>query len=318
VVIVTALLKHRSLLILLVVALAFAMSLGAAGCRRSQPQPKSTPVATQTSQSPVATEVAPPPPSPAPTTPATEPSAAPSGTGKAIPVRIYLVRGEKIGVAGRTLPQGTTGVAAAAINQLLKAPNAEDTKYRLSTAIPKDTKLNGLIVNNGVATVNLSKRFESGGGSLSMQLRVAQVVGTLTQFPTIKRVAFRIDGKAVRSIGGEGVSVSPPVTLNDFEDVLPAILVEGPTPGQSVARPFRLFGSANVFEAQFNMRLVQNGKTLVSKAVRASSGTGTRGTFSTKVPYPAGRAGSATLEVFDISEKDGSRVDLVRIPVMLK
>ncbi len=233
-------------------------------------------------------------------------------------VRIYLVRGEKLGVAGRTLPPGTAGVAAAAVRELLAAPRPADVRYGLGTAIPKGTTLRGLNIKSGIATVDLSKRFETGGGSLSMQLRVAQVVGTLTQFPTVKRVAFRIDGKPVESIGGEGVSVSPPVVLNDFENVLPAILVEGPTPGQTISNRFRLFGSANVFEAQFNMRLLQGSKVLVSKSLMATSGTGTRGTFSTTVSFSGGKPGRATLEVFDISEKDGSRVDLVRIPVTLK
>ncbi len=308
----TALLKDRSALIVTVVAVAVLVSPGTVGCRSVQPKPQPT----QATQSPAPTEVTP-PPSTSPTTPVSEPTATP-GTGKTVPVRIYLVRGEKIGVAGRRVPAGTQGIAAAAVRELLSAPNAEDSKYALGSAIPKGTKLLGLRIKNAVATVDLSSRFESGGGSLSMQLRVAQVVGTLTQFPTVKRVAFRIGGKPVESIGGEGVSVSPPARLNDFENVLPAILVEGPTPGQTVSNPFRLFGSANVFEAQFNMRLVQGSKILVARSLMASAGTGTRGTYSSTVRYAGGKPGRATLEVYDISAKDGSRADLVRIPVTLK
>jgi Sporulation and spore germination/Immunoglobulin-like domain of bacterial spore germination len=312
----TALLKHRSLLVVTVVALAVVMSFGAVACR-GKAKPRPTPEPTQATESPAPTQVAP-PPSPSPAAPAGEPTVTPGGTGRAIPVRIYLVRGEKIGVAGRTLPAGTTGIASATVNELLQAPKTEDVKYALGSAIPKGTKLRGLDIKTGVATVDLSSRFTSGGGSLSMQLRVAQVVGTLTQFPTVSRVAFRIDGTPVKSIGGEGVSVSPPVNLNDFENVLPAILVEGPVPGQTVSNPFRLFGSANVFEAQFNMRLVQEGKTLVSKSLMATAGSGTRGTFSTSIKRTSGQPGRATLEVYDISAKDGSRIDLVRIPVTLK
>ena len=320
----TAFAKRRSLMIVAIVVLAVLALLGAGGCRRAQPTPQPEP--TQTTQSPAPTEV-PTPPSPSPTTPAGEPSAPLAGTtggttggtmGKPIPVRIDLVRGEKIGVAGRSLPAGTKSVAAATVRQLLEAPSASDKRYSLGTEIPKGTTLLGLNIKNGLATVDLSNRFESGGGSLSMQLRVAQIVGTLQQFPNVKRVAFRINGKAVKTIGGEGVSVSPPVTLNDFEDVLPSILVEGPTPGQTISNPFALVGTANVFEAQFRMRMTQNGKTLVDKQMTATSGSGTRGTFSRRISYTGGHSGAAMLEVYDISEKDGSRIDIVRIPVTLK
>jgi len=51
-----------------------------------------------------------------------------------------------------------------------------------------------------------------------MLTRVAQVVYTVTQFPAVQRVAFRLDGKPVSAIGGEGVVVDPPVTHADFPD----------------------------------------------------------------------------------------------------
>lgn len=312
----TALARPRPLLVLAIVSLVVVLSLGAFGCQRRQPQ---TP--TPTPQPTGSTQPSSPPPAPTPTaspSPTSSPTTPVPPTKKTVFVRVYLVRGEKIGVAGRSLQLTDAGVAKQTMTELLKAPNASDAKYRLTTAIPKGTALLGLSIRNGTATVNLSNRFQSGGGSLSMQLRVAQVVGTLQQFPTVKRVAFKIDGKAVKSIGGEGVAVSPPVKLGDFENVLPAILVEGPTPGQAVTRGFRLFGTANVFEAQFNMRLVQDGVTLVSASVMATSGTGTRGTFSKSIRWTGGHSGNATLEVYDISQKDGSKVDLVRIPVTLK
>ena len=41
-------------------------------------------------------------------------------------------------------------------------------------------------------------------------------------------------------------------------------------------------------------------------------------TFSTTITYPAGHAGPATLTVFSISAKDGSRINVVTIPVTLR
>ncbi len=240
-------------------------------------------------------------------------------TGPGTRVRIYLTRGEKLGVAGRSVPAGVTGIARSAVTQLLAAPSAKDRSYGLGTSIPSGTKLLGLTIGSGIATVDLSKRFESGGGSLSMRMRVAQVVYTLTQFPTVRRVAFRLDGKPVQAIGGEGVVVSPPVGRAQFEDVTPSILVEVPVPGQKVGRPLTLAGTANVFEAQFSARLKDaNGKIVgPERPVKATSGSGTRGTFSVLLSYSASAHGAAKLEVFDRSEKDGSIEDLTSIPVSL-
>jgi len=237
-------------------------------------------------------------------------------------VRLYFTRGEAIGVAGREVTvtdSSTRAKAKAAVKALLKGPNSRDRGYGLGTEIPKGTKLRGLTIKNKVATVDLTKRFASGGGSLSMQMRAAQVVCTLTQFSGVRSVAFKLNGKRIESLGGEGVNVAPSVDRADFENVMPAILVESPLPGQTVTSPLRLKGSANVFEAQFNAKLTgAKGRTLAEKSVKATSGSGTRGTFSTKLSFDVNSRTKGTVSVFDISEKDGSIVDRVDIPVRLR
>ena len=209
--IMSALLERRSMLIVTVLVLAVALSFTLVGCRRAQPQP-STP--TQPTQSHAADCHIPRPQRlprprrrrrPRSTTPTQEPAVPPGTKGSSVTVRLYLVRGEKIGVAGRTLPPARRVSPQQPYASSFARPTLPTSGIGLGTTIPAGTTLRGLTIKNGLATVDLSKQFESGGGSLSMQLRVAQVVGTLTQFPTVKRVAFRIDGKPVESIGGEGV-----------------------------------------------------------------------------------------------------------------
>jgi hypothetical protein len=151
-----------------------------------------------------------------------------------------------------------------------------------------------------------------------MQGRVAQVVYTLTQFPTVTAVSFELDGDPINSLGGEGVVLDHPQTRADWEPLTPAILVEAPLPGATVASPFHVTGTANTFEAALQLRLVgPDGKTLAEHPGMATSGSGTRGTFDETLSFSSGAHGDATLVVFESSAKDGSEVNVVEIPVKI-
>ena len=231
-------------------------------------------------------------------------------------VTLYLVRGETLGVAVREVPE-TVAVARVALEELLAGPTDQEAEVGLATEIPEGTRLNDVVVTDGVATVDLSPEFESGGGSLSMQLRVAQVVYTLTRFPSVESVAFMIDGQPVEAIGGEGVMVDPPVTRAAFADnTLPAILLESPGPWQEVSSPLRLTGTSNTFEATFNYEIVDPAGIIVAEGFgTATAGSGTWGTFDVTVPFEIARPGVGAVIVFESSAKDGSRINLVEIPV---
>ena len=238
--------------------------------------------------------------------------------GGTIIVNVYFARDEKMAAASRTIDK-TQGVGAAAVRLLLEGPNGVEQKGGMTSAIPQGTKLLGLDIKNGIATVDLSKEYSSGGGSLSMMTRLAQVVFTLTQFPTVKGVNFMLDGKPIEVLGGEGVIIDHPMTRADYEELSPAILVESPTLGGTVSSPVRVTGTANVFEAVFRINIVDGkGVIVADQRVQASSGTGTRGIFDVTIKYPAGHAGQGSLIVFENSAKDGSPVNVVKIPIVLK
>ncbi len=229
---------------------------------------------------------------------------------------VYFTYNEHVQAVHRQVP-ATTAVAAAALQALLEGPTPEETALGVFSAVPKGTLQLGVDIKDGVATVDLSREYESGGGSLSMGLRLAQVVYTLTQFPTVDSVQFKLDGEPVEVFGGEGFILDHPVGRADYEDSLtPAILVESPTIGDTVTSPLRIHGTSNVFEATSQVRLVdQNGKTIVEQYVTATSGTGTRGTWDVTVPFQADPGSTITLSTFEYSAKDGSIVNLTEIPL---
>ena len=231
-------------------------------------------------------------------------------------VALYFLRDGKISPVGRSV-DATAAVARAALTSLLDGPTAEEEATGLSTAIPDGTTLRDISLADGVATVDLDGRFDDGGGSASMLGRVAQVVATLTRFPTIRRVAFRVDGEAVEAIGGEGVVVDPPVGRMAIEEQTPQILVESPVPGDSVTSPIEVRGTANVFEATVSLEVRDTaGEILLSTFTTATSGTGTRGTFDAELPVPDVE-GPVTVLAFEASAEDGRPLHVVRVPVFV-
>jgi Sporulation and spore germination/Immunoglobulin-like domain of bacterial spore germination len=247
---------------------------------------------------------------------------APASPGHAVTVSerssfaVYLVRGEHVAPVRRVAAR-TVAPARAALSALLRGPTAAERRRGYTSAIPARTTLRGVSLAGGVLVVDLSRRFESGGGSLSMLLRVAQVVHTATQLPGVDRVAFRLGGRPAAAIGGEGVVVSPPVGRADLEEQAPRILVERPLPGDRVSTALVVRGTANVFEAQFLVDVqTADGTLLARRSVDASAGTGDRGSFNVRIRLTS-NAKRLVVVAYDRSPKDGSRVDVVRVPVTL-
>jgi hypothetical protein len=254
-------------------------------------------------------------------TPGSTPNASPSGTTT---IRAYFLLGSFQDNAGlvpvlRVIPK-TKGVGAAAMDELLQGPNDDEMGARpaMYTTIPDGTQFLGLTIDGGVATVNLSKEFQSGGGSASVVGRLAQVVYTLTQFPTVKSVLFQIDGQPVTVFGGEGVVLDEPVGRDDYTNQLPAIFVDRPAWGGVLGNPARLVGMANVFEATFRVQILDASEhVLAAGPVMATCGTGCWGTFDVTIPYHVAKAGWGILRVFEPSAKDGSPVNVTEYPVWL-
>jgi hypothetical protein len=231
-------------------------------------------------------------------------------------VRAYFMRGEKVGPVGREV--SGDAVAAAAVEALLEGPEAGEVELGFSTSIPEGTELLGVTITDGVATVDLSGEFATGGGSLSMMSRVAEVVFTLTQFPTVEAVDFRLDGEPLTVLGGEGLILDHPQTRADWEDLSPAILVESPLPFEEVTSPLQITGTANTFEASFVLNVVDGeGLIVYDEPVMATSGTGTRGTFDVTATFEVPRAGVGAVIVFELSAKDGSQINVVEVPVRI-
>jgi germination protein M len=210
------------LALVLAMALVFALPV-LGGCKKTEDNGEETPVAEDTGTPPAEETAA----DDSGVTPpdATDGSAEepPTNPPATLTVSLYWVEaGENSLGVQRTIPY-TQAVATATMKELLGGLNAQEktTWPALSSAIPAGTKLLGITVANGVAKVDLSKELESGGGTFSVTARLAQVIYTLDQFPTIDSVEFYIEGVKVEMFSSEGLILDGPQKADDDYDLLP-------------------------------------------------------------------------------------------------
>jgi germination protein M len=243
-------------------------------------------------------------PAPAPTI--TTPGTVPATDVSAL---VFFTRDGKVATAGRAVEP--PAVARGALEALLEGPDDFEAGLGMTNAIPEGTRLLDIGIDGGVATVNLSGAFLSDiEGPIALQ--VAQVVFTLTQFPTVDRVTIQIEGASAPSIGLDAVPVME-VDRSDFVDETPLILVEYPAPGAAVTSPVEVSGLSNTFEANVLYEVTDGEGTVVDDGfTTATSGTGTWGTFSFNTDLDAG---DVVITVFQESAEDGSRTDVYPVPV---
>ena len=146
-------------------------------------------------------------------------------------------------------------------------------------------------IADGTATVALDN---------ATQDQAAEIVYTLTQFASVKRV----------DVGGRAG-----LTRDDFASYVPPILVESPAAGAEVPATFHVSGTASVFEATLVVQLVRNGKVILKQSVTASEGAPGRGTFDTTVQATPGEV---TVAAFSTSAADGTPQHEVDVPVTIR
>jgi germination protein M len=255
-----------------------------AGCGGDQEHAETT----QSQSLPTTTEADPPPPPPPPT-----------AASDTMSLKVYFLRDGRIAAARRNVP-ATRAVARAALEALAEGPNEHERAAGLTTSVPRRLEIERLSIDDGAAQVDFA-----GEACPS----TPQIVYTLTQFPTVKRVTGDCIPRRAYARG---------LARADLEELTPPILVESPTIGEAATSPLRISGTANTFEATFVVHVVNGeGEVLTEEVVTATSGSGDRGSFEVTVPFEVDRATSGALLAFERSAEDGSQLNLVEIPLRL-
>ncbi|HEX9376687.1 MAG TPA: Gmad2 immunoglobulin-like domain-containing protein [Actinomycetota bacterium] len=296
------------------------LALVAAGCAKHRavgvgPADTSTPTPPDTtSPIPEPSNSAPPTARPSPTDTQTSPTPASTVT-----YEVWFAGDDSsLFLVHRTEP-ATEAVGRASLTALLGGPSGEESDAGVGTQVPPGTSLVDLSISSGEATVNLSNEYFSGGSAVSEWTRLGQVVCTIDQFRSVDAVTIQLEGDPIKTFDIQGRALHRPWQCGDFEQILPAIVVEEPGIGQTVSSPFTVSGTANVFEATVSYRLLDDGGNEVASGfVTATCGTGCRGDYTDDISYTVDHAQPGTLEVFEESAENGQPINMVRIPLSLE
>lgn len=214
------------------------------------------------------------------------------------------------------LPYTTDSLKAAAQELIQGQPLTKGAEK----IFPPGTKILGLTVENGLATVNFSREVLSASvGSEGEALGIQSMVNTLTEFPEIRAVSFQVEGKLdnrTKDWWGHVGLYNQPFHRDLSKVYEPAIWVTHPAENQLISIPLLVKGNARVFEGTVYVRLVdKNGKVLAEGHTTALEGAPGRGDFELRLKFEPPPAGQGFLEVFEISAKDGGERNKVTVPV---
>jgi germination protein M len=203
-----------------------------------------------------------------------------------VDVKLYLLRETRLVSAHRQV--AGPGVLRGALAALLAGPSDAERSAGVNTTIPAGTRLLDVSLANGLATVDLSTEFGTGGGSLSMLARVAEVVFTATQFPSVDGVAFRMNGVPLTVLGGEGLVLTSPQTRAMVDRTIAgSVIIDTPTPGATVRRTFTVRGEGDVYETQFPIEVWAGGRQVGGLAPVTAGAWGTWRTFEVTITVDA-------------------------------
>lgn len=125
-------------------------------------------------------------------------------------VRVHFLQGEQtvaVERSGETLRDAVTA--------LIAGPSSSERQRRMATELPAGVPLLGIEVSGGVATVDLGREFQEGQDAASISARIAQLVLTVTAFPSVREVRLLVEGSEP-AVAFPGYTTSAALTRADI------------------------------------------------------------------------------------------------------
>jgi hypothetical protein len=142
----------------------------------------------------------------------TSTSRGPSGDDL-VPFLVYFIGPDGIAFAIRQA--ATTPTVGERLDALFEGPSSAEVAVGLHTAIPPAAERLTARVRSGTAQVALHETFASLRGGEQVEA-LAQIVFTVTEIDTIRRVRFLLEGQPVEVPRADGTVSDDPVTRADY------------------------------------------------------------------------------------------------------
>lgn len=182
----------------------------------SDPEPDEPSVADDTpSEEPEAHERE--PDAPEADKPAEEPQPEPQPTRSA---QLYYVRVTDDGIFAEPVRReirDTQAPLTETVRALIDGPTADEVADGLLNLIPDGTRLLRASVRDGVAYLDFNEAFRFNPmGVEGYRMQLKQIIYATTEFSTVDRVQFLIEGDQHEWLGGEGVYIGSPLGRDSF------------------------------------------------------------------------------------------------------
>ena len=105
-----------------------------------------------------------------------------------------------------------------AVKSLLKGPDSKERKAGVYSEIPSGTKLLSVVDAEDKIIINMNDDFQYGGGTESINNRLRQLVKTVVAIQPDKNIYLYIEGKQVDVMGGDGVMITQPLNISEFDN----------------------------------------------------------------------------------------------------
>lgn len=160
-------------------------------------------------------------PAPRTTAPAQrEPSPDPAKPNRLM-AGLYFIR---VTDDGRTFPQRVvrpvyyaSSPLTETIRSLIDGPSGDELDDGLLNLIPDGTELISAHVSGGVAYLNFNESFRFNPlGAEGTVAQLLQVIYSSTEFSTVERVQFMVEGEELDYLGGDGIYVGEPLGRDAF------------------------------------------------------------------------------------------------------
>ncbi len=130
-------------------------------------------------------------------------------------VKVYFVKlnekSEKMYLTPvvRNVPHGA--LLENSMKELIKGPTQSEKKKGHLTAMPTGLRVNSIRIRNSSAEIDFNGAIEQGASGSILINRIDQIVYTATQFPNVKSVIIKINGKQRQTLGNDGLSIGGPL-----------------------------------------------------------------------------------------------------------